>query len=315
MLPAYWMRISSYGTDFMMSNPKRTFLAGLLLGAVVIGASVMRSGEDKLSGARSGSERDGASISGELDNGPVETRRSNPASASGHADDISHILQAIRDSLKRNDLASAKVLLGAVQTLHKDDSRALTLQKELQAREEKVDPVPPVVPLDNPRNAAKSTRSATRLPARSERSHERASPVRDHTISTSRRSRIVDAPQIQAPSDNGIDAEGARPALGTGRADSSSREVAPTVAPTVAPIVTSTPPRPAPPTEQVLPPAQPVAPKALLLQSAQGPKTRAQVRAELDRARMDGSLPRFGNPDPAGPGGVPSSTKTEFDSE
>jgi len=315
MLPAYWMRISSYGTDFMMSNPKRTFLAGLLLGALVIGASVMRSGEDKLSGARSGSERDGASISGELDNGPVETRRSNPASASGHADDISHILQAIRDSLKRNDLASAKVLLGAVQTLHKDDSRALTLQKELQAREEKVDSVPLVVPPDNPRNAAKSTRATTRLPARAGRSHERASPVRDHTTSTSRRSRIADAPQIQVPSDNGIDAEAARPALGTGRADSSSREVAPTVAPTVVPIVTSTPPRPAPPTEQVLPPAQPVAPKALLLQSAQGPKTRAQVRAELDRARMDGSLPRFGNPDPAGPGGVPSSTKTEFDSE
>ena len=316
MLPAYWMRISSYGTDFMMSNPKRTFLAGLLLGALVIGASVMRSGEDKLSGARSGSERDGASISGELDNGPVDTRRSNPASASGHSDDISHILQAIRDSLKRNDLASAKVLLGAVQTLHKDDSRALTLQKELQAREEKVDSVPLVVPLDNPRNAAKSTRSTTRLPARTGGSHERASPVRDHTISTTRRSRIMDAPQIQTPSNSGMDTDAARPTLGVGRTDSSSREVAPTVAATIAPTVTSTPPRTAtPPTEAVLPPAQPVAPKLPPMQSAQGPKTRAQVRAELDRARMDGSLPRFGNPDPAGPGGVPSSTKTESDSE
>src|SRR5471032_2362020 len=198
----------------MMSNPKRTLLAGLLLGALVIGASVMRSGEDKLSGARSGPERDGASISGELDNSSVETQRSEPASVSGHSDDISHILQAIRGSLKRNDLASAKVLLGAVQTLHMDDSNALALQKELQAREEKADPVPPVAPPDNPRNTAKSTRSVKRLPARAERSHERASQVREHTISTSRRSRIMDAPQIKAPSNSSVDAEAASPFLG-----------------------------------------------------------------------------------------------------
>ena len=296
----------------MMSNPKRTLLAGLLLGALVIGASVMWSGEDTLSGTRSGPERDGAAISGALDNGSVETPRSKPASASGHSDDIFYILQVIRDSLKRNDLASAKVLFGAVQTLHMDDSRALTLQKELQAREEKADPVPPVAPPDNPRNTAKSTRSSTRLPARARHSHESTSPVREHTISTSRRLRITDAPQIRAPSNSGIHAEAASPALGVRRTDSSLREVAPTVA--------STRPRPAltrapPPAERVLPPARPVAPKPLSVQSAQGPKTRAQVRAELDRARADGSLPRFGNPNPIGPGGVPSSTKTEFDSK
>jgi hypothetical protein len=34
------------------------------------------------------------------------------------------------------------------------------------------------------------------------------------------------------------------------------------------------------------------------------PKTRAEVRAELARARENGSLPAFGNPDPMGPGGV-----------
>ncbi|OTP79355.1 DUF4148 domain-containing protein [Caballeronia sordidicola] len=39
-----------------------------------------------------------------------------------------------------------------------------------------------------------------------------------------------------------------------------------------------------------------------------GSKTRAQVRSELAHARADGSLPRFGNPDPAGPGGLPGST-------
>ena len=316
----------------MMSNPKRTLLAGLLLGTLVIGASVMRSGEDKLSGARSGTERDGASISGELDNSSVESQRSEPASVSGHSDDISHILQAIRGSLKRNDLASAKVLLGAVQTLNKDDSRAVSLQKELQAREEKADPVPPVSPPDNPRSTAQSTRTTMRSPVRAGRSHESAFPVREHATSTSHRSRITDARQIRTASNGAINTEATSPVLGTGRTDSGSPTAAPTVAqtvaptiaqtvaPTMAPTVASTQARPAlspatPPTEQALPPAQRVAPKPPLVQSAQGPKTRAQVRAELDRARMDGSLPRFGNPDPAGPGGVPSSTKTDVDSE
>jgi Domain of unknown function (DUF4148) len=38
----------------------------------------------------------------------------------------------------------------------------------------------------------------------------------------------------------------------------------------------------------------------------QGPKTRAQVRAELAHAREDGTIPRYGNPDPYGPGGKPN---------
>ncbi|WP_345816345.1 hypothetical protein AAGS40_19095 [Paraburkholderia sp. PREW-6R] len=66
---------------------------------------------------------------------------------------------------------------------------------------------------------------------------------------------------------------------------------------------------------QTLPTAQ-VAPRAPLTATASstgtqisadsGPKTRAQVREEIVRARSDGSLPAFGNPDPAGPGGAPS---------
>lgn len=42
--------------------------------------------------------------------------------------------------------------------------------------------------------------------------------------------------------------------------------------------------------------------------STQGPKTRAQVREELAQARADGTIPRFGNPDPYGPGGTPNFT-------
>jgi hypothetical protein len=285
----------------MISNPKRTLLAGLLLGALVIGATVMRSGEDTVSRIRSGPEHDGGSISSELDNGSADSRTSKPTSAIGPPDDISHILQVIRDSLKRNDLASAKVLLGAVQKLHMDDSRALTLQKELQAREEKGEPMPPVTPPDSPRNTPKSTRSLTRLPASSRHSHD-----------TSRRLRITDAPQNRAPSNEGIHVEAASPAFGVRKTDSSLQELARSVASTRSQHPQA---RMMPLAEQAPPPAQPVAPKPFSVLSAQGPKTRAQVRAELERARADGSLPRYGNPNPAGPGGVPSSPYTGFDSQ
>jgi hypothetical protein len=35
--------------------------------------------------------------------------------------------------------------------------------------------------------------------------------------------------------------------------------------------------------------------------ASNAPMTRAQVRADLARARADGTIPRFGNPDPYGP--------------
>jgi Domain of unknown function (DUF4148) len=52
--------------------------------------------------------------------------------------------------------------------------------------------------------------------------------------------------------------------------------------------------------------APPVGANSMPPASNQGPKTREQVRAELAQARMDGTIPRFGNPDPYGPGGTPN---------
>ncbi|SAL71620.1 hypothetical protein AWB71_04397 [Caballeronia peredens] len=40
---------------------------------------------------------------------------------------------------------------------------------------------------------------------------------------------------------------------------------------------------------------------AQMAMASNGPLTRAQVRADLARARADGTIPRFGNPDPYGP--------------
>jgi len=306
MPPTLLRRAFKLQEDFMMNTPKRTLLAGLLLGALVIGASVMRSGEEKRT------HDDGASSSGELDSGPVDALKSNSASVREHSDEVARILQAVRDSLKRNDLASAKVLLGAVQTLHKDDSQALTLQKELQAREGTGETVFPATTPDNPPDSLKATRSAERVSSKAERSHDSTRPVREHAIRASRHSRITSVPQVKVPSNSDVSSEALSPAADIGRADSTLSEATPPVA--------SAPLRPAltpatPASAEALPPVRPVEPTRAPVQSNQAPKTREEVRAELYRARADGMLPRFGNPDPAGPGGVPSSTKTEFGSE
>jgi hypothetical protein len=49
---------------------------------------------------------------------------------------------------------------------------------------------------------------------------------------------------------------------------------------------------------QTVQPAQETNANSMPAASNQGPKTREQVRAELARARMDGTIPRFGYPDP-----------------
>ena len=41
-------------------------------------------------------------------------------------------------------------------------------------------------------------------------------------------------------------------------------------------------------------------------------KTRSEVREELKRARADGSIPRYGNPDAYGPGGSPNDTSPRW---
>ncbi|KLU23910.1 hypothetical protein EOS_22975 [Caballeronia mineralivorans PML1(12)] len=60
---------------------------------------------------------------------------------------------------------------------------------------------------------------------------------------------------------------------------------------------------------QTVQPVQATDANSMQAAANQGPKTREQVRAELARARMDGTIPRFGNPDPYGPGGTPNFTR------
>ena len=287
-----------------MSTPKRTFLTGLLFGALAIGAFALQSSGDKRSADQSSVERNGTSASGELDKTLTGTLKSDTAPTSGSSDDgVAQTLQVVRDSLQRNDLASAKVLLGAVQTLHKDDDRALTLQKELQAREGKADASPPVTRADKPPDTSKSTRSTSRSSTRADRSRTTSFPVREHAINTSRHSPIKTAPpQVKISQNGGVSANIASPAPEIGRAAATSLVATPaeTSAPSESEIIRTT-----PPSEEAV---QRAKSNLVPTESDQDPKTRAQVRSELDRARSDGTIPRFGNPDPAGPGGSPSTT-------
>lgn len=229
--------------------------------------------------------------------------------------------------LDRNDLDSARVLLQAELVLHKDDPRVLALEHEVQVRAASVGHAHPPARTDSAPPVPRPSSVATRPASRAERSRYAELPAREHAASPSRNVRTRYA--VQASVAMGPAQRGAAP--GTLAASVETRTapltpVSPAAVPTaaaVAPLLESQPVHQAAPVAQPVPtaqpaqpaqaaelaqPAQPAQPAVTLAQSNHEPKTRAEVRIELERARSDGDLPRFGNPDPAGPGGAMSMT-------
>jgi hypothetical protein len=273
-----------YGTDVMISIPKRLLLAGVLVSALAMTVGAVWSGRDELAGDHFGVGRDNASASGAPDNNSAGSMGSGTVSADGSSDaGVAPTLQAIRNSLERNDLASARLLLNELLALHQDNEQALALQKDLQAREQKTHDAPPAEHADRSSRTWEPTRSALRPSAR---------PDRQRTISTPHHSRGGSASQEIDATNHGVNVDATGPVSANGE----------TAAPT--PAVASPPARPQSiPLQRPSAPIVEAKPEPMLAESVPAPKTRAQVRAELERARTDGSLPRFGNPDPAGPGG------------
>jgi hypothetical protein len=227
------------------------------------------------------------------------------AADSGSAAGVAQTLQAVRDSLQRNDLASARVLLNAMRALHKDDEQVSALRNDLQAREDKANPVadaPSLAHSGQPDKTRELPRSVPRASARSARAGESSLPTGEHAVRPSRYARSREAARGKVAPERGEDVVAASPAPET-------RETA-SILPPPAASVASAPvePRPVPATPPSLPVVEVARPDPQPVQADQGQKTRAQVREELARARSDGTLPRFGNPDPAGPGGTPSLT-------
>ncbi|WP_186310693.1 DUF4148 domain-containing protein [Paraburkholderia sp. BCC1886] len=145
---------------------------------------------------------------------------------------------------------------------------------------------------------------ASRAPGRSTRARvttqAQANKAGEPTFfDAARGGRVTSAPAVPSPVVNRAAAATPQPPL------------IQTAQPTTLP--TTVPPRLAvEPTQQAstAPSASAAPPGGTVIKSEDGPKTRAQVRAEIVRARADGDLPAFGNPDPAGPGGAPSMTTT-----
>jgi hypothetical protein len=298
----------------MTNHPKRLLLAGLLVGGLAIAGYAVRSGNGEFPGAFSGFGSHDASTTGALDTPSSKASGSGPVVPDVNSDNtVEQILQAIRDSLQRNDLASARSLLNAVQVFGKDDKQVLSLQKDLQAREKTSDDAPRIPAVDESQAAPEPAQVVSGPTVKSERVRGSSVPVRERATVKSRHARGGHVPQDKAVTSRPVD-------MGTAGTDPVKGEIPPTpvtTAVTLAPdppaktAITSpvaSPAQSAPETQKAtMQTAQTPQPRPISTSTEQGPKTRAQVRAELERARDSGELPRFGNPDPAGPGRTPSS--------
>jgi hypothetical protein len=322
----------------MVSEPRKIVLTSVFVGAVAIAAYISQAGKSWLSTDELGVERDTASahytrgdmVTGSVSTGPVGAGGDSAAVIAGN-------LQAARKSLQRNDLVAAQAQLDAVQSAHRNDDQVLALQREVETRAGQAQHALAAVHVEKPTQpGAKPARSSSPSSGKTGRSHESHLATREHlnrASSSYAKNRHAPETAVAAVSAGSLSSG---QASGGGAPDvaSSPSSVraemkvlsnvinAPAASQPIQPIQLTQPTQPTQPTSappgpqaQLSPQAIPVpsapqlAPAAgTLLKSEGGPTTRAHVRAEIARARADGSLPAFGNPDPAGPGGAPSRT-------
>lgn len=315
----------------MVSEPRKIVLTSLFVSAVAIAAYISQSGKSWLSADELGLERDNASahytrgdmVTGSVSAGPVVARSDSTAATAAN-------LQAARKSLQRNDLVAAQAQLDAVRSTHRDDDQVLALQREVEARTKQAQQAQQAPAAAHGERRAqqgsKSARSSSPSSGKTGRGHESYFATHEHSNRASSSAKTRRAPETVVATASASSTTSRR-AIGTGApvvASASSpapaqvKVVSNVTSAPAASTPTPTPPTSAPPpdpqarlTVQAAPvqsPAQLGPSTGALLQSDGGPKTRAEVRAEIARARADGNLPAFGNPDPAGPGGAPSRT-------
>ena len=290
-------------------QPKVVIVASLLIGALAIAAFALRPDTGQQSAEQSGfGHRDAVSDDVPEPPRPSALAAGKVATQNQTDPDIAQVVEAFHASLRRNDLASAKVLLGAEQALYKNDPRMMALQAELEAREElaaKVHAVEQAVTSPAPATA-RSNPPALRFAERSWHSRSASSLNRERTNSRSYYAESRHTRQAEAAASSPATRDTSNPVLADPGKDADALRAAPPVADTALPSQSTAVP---PPLTQAVQSAQTdpaPAPAPVASTPNQGPKTRDEVRMEVERARTDGALPRFGNPDPAGPGGAPS---------
>ncbi|MEM5367880.1 hypothetical protein V4C53_17805 [Paraburkholderia azotifigens] len=263
----------------MMSESSRMIVAGgVLIGALTLAALGLRFGNRESSAKEADGHID-ASLAFHARPATSDTPVDDPQNAG-----IARVLQAVHDCLQSGDLASAHVLLDAVLAMRADEPQALMLQKELAAREAMARTAKTSPPGDvRPATRTHASRKAQHAPMQhapgtsddDEALAANLPPPVDIRPDNAKADATENAPQMQA------EAVAQTPAL---------TEEPPAQPAASAPAIASGKPNREPP----------------VTAARDAPKTRAEVRDELTRARSDGSLSRFGNPDPYGPGGVPS---------
>lgn len=336
------------GGHVLYSEPRKIVFTGLVVGAVAIGvgAYVSHSDEewlpsDDLGVTHGGSTRgsgQGNTMSGAVRSAPVDSRSDSPAARANS-------LKAARNSLLRDDVAAARAQLNAISAAHRDDQQVVELQKEIQERADQEQRAVAPAQMDKPPAESTQKPVLTSPSSATENGHSRAPQVASREYSNrasgyarNRRNAAAVvaksggvsaggsgvAGAVSVASESAYASPGMRVVRGPSApaavnslpllqqsASSSEPQSMPPSTQTAAASVQSVPstPQPEMTAQAELPPAaiQNTVPSAPLLKT-DGPKTRAQVREEIARARENGSLPAFGNPDPAGPGGAPSLT-------
>lgn len=328
----------------MHSEPRKIVLTGLVVSAVAIAAYVSHAAKPWLSTDEFDTARNEAPVhqtrgdttSGAVTSGPAAAR-SDAKSATGAPDTTATSLQAARDSLQRNDLAGAQAQLDAARSAHQDDAQVRALQREVQARADNAQHALTVDRVEKTLQPASKPARTSSSSIRHGRSRDSRVASREATHDASSRARsqaaldklVAGLDSHSAPNSRAVVNVGpvGPPADGQPSTSAAALKAPPSAisAPVAAPAL-SIQPAPQVPLDVPTAPARPQAElnaqttvlSAPVVQSTSagnaglktdgGPKTRAQVRAEIERARENGSLPAFGNPDPAGPGGAPSIT-------
>ncbi|SKC88895.1 protein of unknown function [Burkholderia sp. CF099] len=282
----------------MLSESNRMFVAGgLLIGALALATLGLRFGN------RESAAKD---TDGRVDSAVSSAAR--PVTPDAPVDDprnagIARVLQAVHDSLQRGDLASAHVLLNAVLTMRNDEPQALLLQMELAVREAQAREM---------RSATLNEQSAAqplvRAHASAKTTHARSATSRHGTDTSDPDQPAIDAaPLVDIRSDSVKDnATASDHAANTAplQPEAQPEPVIASAVQTAATVAEPVEQPPAPALPSMAQTHEPTAPPPAAAPS-DAPKTRAQVRDELSRARKNGTMSRFGNPDPYGPGGSP----------
>jgi hypothetical protein len=284
----------------MMSESGRVFVAGgVLIGALTLAALGLRFGNRE----SAANEADGridtslASAARPVTPGAPDASVDDPQNAG-----IARVLQAVHDSLQSGDLASAHVLLDAVLTMRKDEPQALLLQKELSAREAAARAA------RQARAGASGEPGATRPHAHPHASakamYARAADTSDRATDTAGDDDNI-ATDAQSPADlhSGSIKDAATDTRHAVATSSPQTQPEPVAAPSVQTAAANAEPADKPAAPTVTSVSQNTDAPAT---ARNAPKTRAEVRDELSRARRNGTMSRFGNPDPYGPGGSPS---------